>query len=67
MQLQKIYKNKFFKNLSFFENCFKEKQGHTRCGKSISAITLHAHVLTIHRDVVIVHGWEYQRVTVIPV
>ncbi len=25
--------------------------------KSVSAITLHAHALTIHRDVATVHGW----------
>ncbi len=34
--------------------------------KSVPAITLHAHALTIHRIVVIVHGWKYQCVTIIP-
>ncbi len=32
--------------------------------KSVPAITLHAHALRIHRDVVIVHGWEYPCVTI---
>ncbi len=27
--------------------------------KSVPAIIVHAYVLTIHRDVVIVHSWEY--------
>ncbi len=36
-------------------------------GVAKPAITLHAHALTMHRDVVIVHGSEYQFVSNIPV
>ncbi len=50
-------------SISFYKFCmiYRLRQ------KSAPAITLYAHALRIQRDVVIVHGWEYQCVTIFPV